>query len=490
MHIINFLGLSGELKVNYGRLEELNLNETNNKYFNTTQLLLEHFHSKATFSFIGTKESIQKQHELLKEYNYSINILEYSKKINEHEPSLIFNTILEIIKEHQNDYIILDITHGFRTLPLIASFGSIFGKINYTNKIKIIFAQENIKGKQYDFISLDRYLDISVLAVSLDTFSKTLNLIKNHYTDDLILALESFSHSLHANAFKKLFKENLIEAKKQINIAKANEFYQPLNNILCEIENILNYFESIKDKKEYEKYFYIAKIMFEKNYYLASTTYIFEGLSKYILEHFKELKILRKNQENSYDNSQAINNFILNNNANNKIFIYCKAKFYKNKYKAEFDTIYKLLTDIKNLRNNLAHISQELEDNIKQNLSKIIKDFKTHIIDNKILPYYNLDNIYDDFQLAQDIKAYIENKIPTSTNLPKDLKSWINFSQNYKKNKNILQNFLRVEHRKDISLLDNSLKPILNCLYLYQENNTCNIKQEHYEKIITIIGKK
>ncbi|WP_257929538.1 hypothetical protein [Campylobacter lari] len=80
MHIINFLGLSGELKVNYGKLEELNLNETNNKYFNTTQLLLEHFHSKATFSFIGTKESIQKQHELLKEYNYSINILEYSKK--------------------------------------------------------------------------------------------------------------------------------------------------------------------------------------------------------------------------------------------------------------------------------------------------------------------------------------------------------------------------------------------------------------------------
>ena len=229
-HIIAILGLVGKdkegnfTKATYSKDTELDLPKLNDGVFhNSTHCLIESFGEDATYTFIGTAESIKYQNDIFDILPKQCrDIFKKYKPIElptTNEIEDIFNNVLEIIKSTQSQNIILDITHGFRSHPIIASFASILGQINTKKSITLLFAKEIEKDKKYQYTSLERYLEMSLVAISLQTFSQTLSvpkvdsLDKNKYP--FIDTLTRFSNALHANAFAQIFGL-LNEAKNEL----------------------------------------------------------------------------------------------------------------------------------------------------------------------------------------------------------------------------------------------------------------------------------
>lgn len=96
--------------------------------------------------------------------------------------------------------IILDITHGLRHQPLIAAFATILGRFSHGKLVNILFAKEIIPYEKYQYVLLDKYVDIGSTSIIMSSFLQTLTMPSFGYKNELIIALENFSQDLHANA--------------------------------------------------------------------------------------------------------------------------------------------------------------------------------------------------------------------------------------------------------------------------------------------------
>jgi len=335
-----------------------------------------------------------------------------------------FYEILRIINEatnEDNEYII-DLTHGFRHIPILATISLISQSLSDTNKIKhIFFAKEIINQKEYEIIDLKEYLELANMSYMLETFDKNYTVsfvaaFENEDFENLRGELTKFSNDILANSLKAL--ENRFDVVLQyIENIKKNEqiftFRTSLDKIKEHIENL----KQISTKIDYQKLYEMAKVLNKKGYLLNAITLLFEGIGYYCVSGLEKISPKVEAYVREFKNSGFFDSYDLTNQSRNLIKIGREMKSYlfgTEKAQTHFGLSEKkakeYLGDIKNsicnkleripdieefknfiiaaekLRNNLAHGNSSDEiANTKLNFKRLLEDYKKFCIKDDIL---------------------------------------------------------------------------------------------------------
>lgn len=335
-----------------------------------------------------------------------------------------FYEILRIINEatnEDNEYII-DLTHGFRHIPILATISLISQSLSDMNKIKhIFFAKEIINQKKYEIIDLKEYLELANMSYMLETFDKNYTVsfvaaFENEDFENLRGELTKFSNDILANSLKAL--ENRFDVVLQyIENIKKNEqiftFRTSLDKIKEHIENL----KQISTKIDYQKLYEMAKVLNKKGYLLNAITLLFEGIGYYCVSGLEKISPKVEAYVREFKNSGFFDSYDLTNQSRNLIKIGREMKSYlfgTEKAQTHFGLSEKkakeYLGDIKNsicnkleripdieefknfiiaaekLRNNLAHGNSSDEiANTKLNFKRLLEDYKKFCIKDDIL---------------------------------------------------------------------------------------------------------
>ena len=335
-----------------------------------------------------------------------------------------FYEILRIINEatnEDNEYII-DLTHGFRHIPILATISLISQSLSDTNKIKhIFFAKEIINQKEYEILDLKEYLELANMSYMLETFDKNYTVsfvaaFENEDFENLRGELTKFSNDILANSLKAL--ENRFDVVLQyIENIKKNEqiftFRTSLDKIKEHIENL----KQISTKIDYQKLYEMAKVLNKKGYLLNAITLLFEGIGYYCVSGLEKISPKVEAYVREFKNSGFFDSYDLTNQSRNLIKIGREMKSYlfgTEKAQTHFGLSEKkakeYLGDIKNsicnkleripdieefknfiiaaekLRNNLAHGNSSDEiANTKLNFKRLLEDYKKFCIKDDIL---------------------------------------------------------------------------------------------------------
>lgn len=393
----NFVQKTEKDKAEYvveNRLKTL-LNPPKNIYTNMFALLVDTFRDLPVVA-IATKKSIEIQKDVLVFENLSkyIDYREINELENYHNTFATINKILE-----EFDEVIIDLSHGFRHLPLLTFIALLVQNIKQTDKIKsILFAEEIEKDRRYKIVDLVEYLDIATLSYALASFKQNYTLInkdnlRTYQFKNLFETLSRFSEAILANSLKSVFEGSLIdEILASIDRIENESSFLKDARLLEDVKKHLYEIKELSSKDEYIKYFEIGKKLLDRGYILNSVTILNEALPLYLHKRFDELKILSKfAQDTSYDTLSDIANFLKTENMNPRLFNdKIDSHFYYANYEI-FGKIYHLYEELKTTRNDLAHASGEkVYADIKQSIETLFGDFQSDIIDSDIAKNLNL----------------------------------------------------------------------------------------------------
>jgi hypothetical protein len=370
--------------------------------YNTLPLLIKE-HKDYDIIALFTKDSKQVQKIVLEEDNISYNFENkfFINDVNNNKD--IFRIINNILREYES--VIFDVSHGFRNLPIIAIINIIIENIKESNKIdKILFAQEQIRNKDYKIIDLRNYLDMANIAFAIRSFLSTFKVPELDIDSKFYNALKEFSIHLTSNQFKDIFEKDIKNLK--IIIEEKKEELQFINTQMDELLKLISNIEDKENSENYQKFTFFSNLFLEKEYFLHSSSYLIEGITLYISETLKAIKLYNGNPYD-YNDQQKVLSFV-KGVIDKKIFNLPNPYFFDINYESikKFD---ELRERAANIRHNLAHINLNRNyKNLDTNIKSIIDDFKSLVIkgelsrlnykddDRKLTIKYLLENIKDD----------------------------------------------------------------------------------------------
>lgn len=375
--IISILGMAGRDRERVNKTTAYYdcdaLNKKSGDYHNATDLLLKNYNDE--FYFLGTKKAIDFQKELLEYDENRVKFIE----IQDNSLDDIFEEVFALISSvKDNEKVLLDITHGFRHQPISAIFSATLHKFLNNSKLDIIFAKQTKEFVEYEYIYLNEYVEMTQLALMLTGFIRTLNFVNTVEIDNLnTLAFESFSRALLSNDFKKL-ESSYKNLEITLEQAKKNKKFDHLRELFQQVEVTLVDFKDFATKEFYEKYMILAQIMFSKNYYLLSLTYLFEAIRLYSSYSFHEKNIINNYAWNNVD-MYKLNSEVMSCIGQKEFgeryraTRYDRNDFYK-KNSNNFEKIAVEYQKLRELRNNLTHINhKESQPNIKSDLKNLLE---------------------------------------------------------------------------------------------------------------------
>lgn len=180
------------------------------RYINMLPLLIDNFGAQNVVP-IFTKLAKEAQTEvLMEEFQAEYNEIFDDRNFIDDEKD--FYKILRIINDATsgNEEYIIDLSHGFRHIPILATISLISQSLNNTNKIKhIFFAKEKEPYKNYEIIDLKEYLELANMSYVLESFNHnyTVALVskfKNKNFRDLASQLSTISNHILSNSLKAL----------------------------------------------------------------------------------------------------------------------------------------------------------------------------------------------------------------------------------------------------------------------------------------------
>ena len=399
---------------------------------------------KVAYKVITTQKALDFQRKLFAECApQSAAILKQAECAilkDDSEIDEIFQQILSTIEQaDKGEQIVLDITHGFRHQPIIASFASVLGGINAQKSVQIIYAKAadnknsgianadsnnadftntdgknsygtNADGKNsattntdgddnahakndtpkahFCYVSLQKYAQISLISLALNSFLKTLTLpeLPINPKKALLRRLEELCAALHANAINSRILDEALSALAE---AKKSQTFSGLDNILDKIEQLLGRMRQILSQpKECEKFRDFAEFMFEKGFYLIAATYISEGLGHFMLEKFKNAGLLKNANAELYDKIQAAKDLVYclctpNKQARKETKDCLKVeqarqRLTQTRKMGDFQRMKSAMADISSLRNALVHLSLKQQNvaAVRVKLLTILNTFK------------------------------------------------------------------------------------------------------------------
>ena len=404
-----------------GKLENLYFLKKQ-RYTNMLPLLIDNFGMQNVVP-IFTVDAKKTQLDVLKK-EFQTEHIEIFKEQNFISDDKDFYEILRIINNATSgdDEYIIDLTHGFRHIPILATISLISQNLNNTDKIKHIFFAKEIKFQEdYEIIDLKEYLELANMSYMLETFDKNYTVsfvaaFKNEDFENLRGELTKFSNDILANSLKAL--ENRFDIVLQyIENIKKNEQIFTFKASLDKIKEHIEDLKRISRKKDFQKLYEIAKVLNKKGYLLNAITLLFEGIGYYCVRGLENFDPKVEAYVKEFKNSKFFDSYILTNQSRTLV----KTKKDRNSYlfgieKAQTHfglsekEVREYLGDIKNLicdklerisnienfrnfifdaeglRNNLAHgnSSDEIE-NTKLKFKQLLDEYKKFCIDDDIL---------------------------------------------------------------------------------------------------------
>lgn len=348
------------------------LEKQSGDYHNATDLLLKNYNDN--FYFLGTKKAIEFQKELLEYDEEKVKFI----PIQDNSLDDIFEEVFALIsKIKDNERVLLDITHGFRHQPISAIFSATLHKFLNNSKLDIIFAKQIVEHKEYKYIYLTEYVDMTQLSLMLTGFIRTLNFVNTVNIDNLnTLAFENFSKALLSNDFKKL-EASYKNLEITLEQAKKNKKFNHLRELFEQVEETLKDFKHFSSKEFYEKYMILANLMFDKNYYLLSLTYLFEAIRLYASSSFHKKNIINNYAWDNVD-MYKLNSEVMSCIGQKEFGDrYRDTRYDKNNFYQRNSNTFELISveyrKLRELRNNLTHINhKESQPNIKNDLRNLL----------------------------------------------------------------------------------------------------------------------
>lgn len=447
--VISILGLAGgKVEKQHNNTLKLTNFEQKHKYFfdiskppskdyiNTLSLLIDKYSTEYDIIPIFTKEAKALQIKLLEENEEKRNLAIFNDKYliqDENDYQDILRLINQSLSDANYTNFIVDLTHGFRHLPILATINLIMVNIKNAQKIeKIWFAKELKKPEkkvqgEYHIIDLKEYLDLANLSYIIVNFKNNYTTskhikIENKEFDDLLTSMNNFSSDLMALSLENLFDKTQPELINTINILLKKEKTILRSNL----EDLKKHLETIFQKKSHRfiTYYYLAEDLKLKGYLVIALSLLFEAIGFYIKSSFEKFDYRTK--KTIHDIENKIKNKKPLKEKSEKIATYydiltsCRSyithpqkeviRHSKTIKKANNDkllincTIYEKLYEIKNLeafklfveetldtRNNLLHAnSGEKVDMIEKKLSEILINFNKFCIVDDVLSYVKI----------------------------------------------------------------------------------------------------
>ncbi|MCI0501630.1 MAG: TM1812 family CRISPR-associated protein, partial [Epsilonproteobacteria bacterium] len=266
------------------------------KYINMLPLLIHSYSGDYDIIALATKDAKSAQSLVLEHYEAEdmVCFCDISEQ-KENEYSEYFkmvNTLLEGYEE-----VVIDLSHGFRHLPLLTLIALIMQNINHQNKIKhILFAQEIQREEEYKIIDLIEYLDLANLSFMLSTFNDNYTVsnnikFKNELYTKISEELSQFSHHFLSNSLKPLMEGSLImNIIEQLDKLKQEESISNFGDYIDEIINHLEEIKKLNEKQyEFEKLYELSQIMSKRGYLLNAITLLFEAIGFYCAASLKKI---------------------------------------------------------------------------------------------------------------------------------------------------------------------------------------------------------
>lgn len=497
MHIISILGTAGRNREgNLSTAEYKNtsvLSIENGKYLNSTDMLCHNFPT-AKHTILSTKTAFEFQIKLFEEAQKPLHVQLLQHAISDdfldasNDIDQIFDVILDIIKQEKNaeEELILDITHGLRHQPLMGAFATILGKISYSTNVKLLFAKEIEQHKKYEYVLLDSYANIGISSFVISSFLQTLTVPSIAYSDELIEALRHFASDLHTNALYSLFNISLPKVQTLLSVYKNNPSYKYMENLLDEVDKITSKFALAKQQQDYQQYYVLANIMSNKNYNLIAATYIYEAIPRYVFQALKKNNIMNDGMNDYHKISTAINQVIIADIKNPKIFDISRLVQYVDSYKEDFYLFKDLLEQIKHIRNNIVHINESYNTQaLQETLKSTIDVFYELCIEKDVLGFCDFKMFVSDKNILEKlIQVYFISHFQLES-FPKSFEKQCDFAKHlYVQDFNIPA--IAKVHRERIieQLAQNSkAQQIIELLVMSTKQNTIN-----YDKFKTLLG--
>ena len=391
------------------------------RYVNMLPLLIDNFDAKNIVP-IFTEKARKIQSEVLKdELGNSYDEIFNNENLIEGEKN--FYDILRIINNATSgdkEYII-DITHGFRHIPILATISLISQSLNNTDKIKhIFFAKEKTPGKEYEIIDLKEYLELANMSYVLETFDKNYTVsfvasFENEDFENLRGELAKFSNYILSNSLQAL-KNSFDIVLEYIENIKKNEQIFIFKSSLDRIKEHIEELKSISRKRDFQKLYEMSEVLNKKGYLLNAITLLFEAIGSYCNEGIEKINPTIESYVREFRNSDIFNHYDLTNQSRNLVKIGTRMNSYlfgtekarkhfefseqkSREYLSEIKRLIveeiekaqnikefrEFIVDAERLRNNLAHgnSSEEIE-NPKLNFKRLLIDFKRFCLDEDI----------------------------------------------------------------------------------------------------------
>jgi len=263
---------------------------TKEKYINTLHLLIDAFKDRDIIP-ITTKQAKAIQQRTLEFLKLDTSCLENNVHIDESNYEEIFQKISELLQKNEYESFIIDLTHGFRHLPILMIVNLIIASIRDIDKIEhIFFAKEITSYYEYEIIDLIDYIGLAKLSFVLENFNYNYTvgnklIFKNEAYQDLVDHLRIISGHILANSLKVLIQndENLIQETidKLETLQREDKNIATFSSSISQIIMHLKKIEVLKNEEEYIKLFKLSKIMKEREYLLNSITLLNESIGLY-----------------------------------------------------------------------------------------------------------------------------------------------------------------------------------------------------------------
>lgn len=360
MIIITIAGLSGDKhqKIRYDcRL----LGLEDGIYLNSLDVLTDM--KEERYYILGTTEALKYQKTLFHEKFEREKLTIIYNLIDQNNNDEIFSIISGIIENSVPDEVIfIDISHGLRHHSMIASYAAMVVAFTGKYKIRLVYAKKE-DSDHYCFIELNEYMDLTEYTFYLRIFYRTCSIGHYHGEDQLLRAMHHFGEDFLANSIQKLISESYPKLKKALESAKCLDHFTPLKGFIEKIEQKLSFLDRFSKIRTSKQYLELAKFSEGMNYSIIALTYLHESISLYICESMEEKYLTKKQQElNTYNKTQALRDKLRKIN-NGHPFL-------------------SLVDDIREMRNNLTHLSLDYGE-------RHVKSLNIYI--NKVERFYKND---------------------------------------------------------------------------------------------------
>jgi len=386
-------------------------------YTNMLPLLIDTFKDREILP-IFTKEAKETQQVVLDD-EFSNRYDELFKDECFIESTEDFASILRVLNGaiSQNRPYIIDLTHSFRHLPILATISLIANHITDTSRVEhIFFAKEIVPFKEYQIIDLKEYLELANLSMMLSTFNQNYTVSSNmKFTNplyqEIAKELTDFSNHFLSNSLKPLIEGELIsDIIDNLEVLQKNKTVENFQYYIQEIIEHLEGIRQLKHENDYIKLYKLSKVMDNRGYQLNAITLLFEAVGVYCLDSLSELSLVGKRADEykeyiqnerkpihiysvytMVNQSRVIvkvrDGFKINDN---RVFINSEEMKeliveYLNGVK-DLEKFKLFIESLEGLRNNLAHGNTSFSlKNVKSSYERSLEKFEKFIIKEKIL---------------------------------------------------------------------------------------------------------